>query len=134
PAYMPTEQAGGEVARLDLRCDVFGLGAILCEILTGKPPYTGRDEDQIVRKALRGDLTDAHARLADCGAEPELVTLCLRCLAPEPEDRPRDASEVAAAVAALRSTAEERARHAELDQVRSAEQGKQRRVLLAASG
>ena len=61
------------------------------------------------------------------------MALCLRCLAPEPDDRPRDAGEVAAAVAALRAAAEERARRAELDRVRVAEQGKRRRVLLAAS-
>jgi serine/threonine protein kinase len=133
PAYMAPEQAVGEVDRLDSRCDVFGLGAVVCEVLTGKPPYTGRDEDQIYRKALAANLADAHARLNACGVEPELVALCLRCLAPEPDDRPRDAGEVAAAVAALRAAAEERARRAELDQVRAAEQGKRRRVLLAAS-
>src|SRR5262249_23715140 len=47
PAYMAPEQAGGEVDRPDPRCDVFGLGAVLCEVLTGKPPYTGRDEGQV---------------------------------------------------------------------------------------
>jgi serine/threonine protein kinase len=130
PAYMAPEQAGGEVDRLDSRCDVFGLGAVLCEVLTGKPPYTGRDGDQIYRKALAANQADGHARLNACGAEPELVALCRRCLAPEPDDRPRDAGEVAA----LRAAAEERARRAELDQVRAAEQGKRRRVLLAASG
>ncbi len=130
---MAPEQASGEVDRLDTRSDVFGLGAILCEVLTGQPPYTSRDEDEIVRKATYANQVDAHARLADCGAEPELVALCLKCLAPEPDDRPRDAGEVAAAVAALRAAAEERARRAELDRVRTAEQGKRRRVLLAAS-
>src|SRR5262249_24050509 len=49
-------------------------------------------------------------------------------------DRPRDGGEVAAAVAALRAAAEERARRGERDRVRAAEQGKRRRVLLAASG
>src|SRR5262249_30681271 len=43
PAYMPPEQACGRTDRLDERCDVFGLGAILCEILTGLPPYAGDD-------------------------------------------------------------------------------------------
>jgi serine/threonine protein kinase len=134
PAYMAPEQAGGEVDRLDSRCDVFGLGAVLCEILTGKPPYTGRDEDQTYRKAMAANQADAHARLNACGAEPELVALCRWCLTPEPDDRPRDAGEVAAAVAALRAAAEDRARWAELDRVRAAEQGKRRRVLLAAGG
>ena len=45
PAYMPPEQAIGDVDRMDERSDVFGLGAILCEILTGQPPYIEADGD-----------------------------------------------------------------------------------------
>ncbi|MEK6246622.1 MAG: protein kinase [Planctomycetales bacterium] len=41
PAYMPPEQALGEIVQMDERADVFGLGAILCESLTGKPAYVG---------------------------------------------------------------------------------------------
>lgn len=54
PAYMPPEQAPGEIDRLDDRADVFGLGAILGEILTGKPPYIGKDGMEIFRQATRG--------------------------------------------------------------------------------
>jgi eukaryotic-like serine/threonine-protein kinase len=131
PAYMAPEQACGEVDRLDERCDVFGLGAILCEVLTGDPPYVGEDPKQIFRRAMASNQADAHARLDACGAEPELVGLCRQCLAPEPADRPRDAGEVAGAVAEFRAAAEDRARRAELDQVRAAEQRKRRRVQAA---
>jgi tetratricopeptide (TPR) repeat protein len=131
PAYMAPEQACGDVDHLDERCDVFGLGAVLCEILTGSPPYTGRDEAQIYRKALAANQLAFHARLDTCGAELELVALCRRCLAPEPEDRPRDAGEVAEAVTGLRVAAEDRARQAELDRVRMAEWRKKRRVQAA---
>src|SRR5262249_7155605 len=51
PAYMPPEQALGEVHRLDERGDVFGLGAVLCVILTGQPPYVDADGEVVLRKA-----------------------------------------------------------------------------------
>ncbi|MFO0957306.1 MAG: serine/threonine-protein kinase [Isosphaeraceae bacterium] len=91
PAYMPPEQASGDIALLDRRADVFGLGAILCEVLTGKPPYVGRSSEEVRRKAANGDLKDALERLDACGADAELVALTRQCLAPEAIDRPRDA-------------------------------------------
>ena len=53
PAYMAPEQARGELDTLDERADVFGLGSILCEILTGQPAYTGPSGDEVYRKAAR---------------------------------------------------------------------------------
>ncbi len=82
PAYMAPEQARGEVDRLDERCDVFALGSILCEVLTGQPAFVGRSSGEIQRKAARGDLADAFARLDACGADAELLALAKDCLAP----------------------------------------------------
>jgi tetratricopeptide (TPR) repeat protein len=130
-AYMPPEQAVGEVAKIDRRSDVFGLGAILAVILTGTPPYAGTDAEAIRVMAIRGDLAACLAQLDRCGAEPELVALCKRCLAFAPAERPRDAGAVAKEVAALRAATEERARAAEKEraaaEVKAAEQRKRRR-------
>jgi tetratricopeptide (TPR) repeat protein len=137
PAYMSPEQAGGEIRKLVPRSDVFGLGAILCQILSGRPPYEGKDAHEVRLLAVRGELADALARLDSCGAEPDRVVLCKRCLAFRQEDRPADAGEVARAVAALREAADERARRAELDRTRAevhaAEQGKRKRAVQLAA-
>src|SRR5436305_5934915 len=116
---MPPEQAVGAVDQIDERSDVFGLGAILCAVLTGRPPYVAADFESVRQLAARAGLGDAFARLDACGADPGLVGLCRRCLAAQKADRPADAGEVARAVAGLRAAAEERARAAELDRVRA---------------
>ena len=89
PAYMPPEQALGEVDRLDERCDVFGLGAILCEILTGSPPYLSSDTQNLFRQAARGNLSECFERLDSCETDAQLIELTKQCLAPELEDRLR---------------------------------------------
>jgi eukaryotic-like serine/threonine-protein kinase len=135
PAYMPPEQANGDVALLDRRADVFGLGAILCEILTGKPPYVGRSAEEVRRKAANGDLADAVARLDGCGADPELIALTKACLSAEAADRPRDAQAVADGLAAYLDGVQERLQAAQRERavavVRAREEGKRRKVQLA---
>jgi tetratricopeptide (TPR) repeat protein len=135
PAYMPPEQANGDVANLDRRCDVFGLGAILCEILTGKPPYLGRSNEEVRRKAANGDLTDAHARLDACGADAELIALTRSCLAAEAIDRPKDAQTVADALSSYLNGVQERLQAAQRERAvavaRETEQRKRRKVQLA---
>jgi serine/threonine-protein kinase len=134
PAYMPPEQARGEIDRLDERSDVFSLGAILCEILTGRPPYVG-DTEELMAMAADGRVAEATARLDGCGADPELIALARRCLAPAPSARPRHARILAQEVAGCRCSVEARMRCAQ-DQavearVKAEEERRARRLTLA---
>jgi serine/threonine-protein kinase len=110
---MAPEQARGEVDLVDEHADVFGLGAILCEILMGQPPFTGKNAEAM-RKAQTAQLDDALGRLDRCGEDAELTGLARRCLAAEPWNRLRDAGEVAVAVAEYQHSVTERLRQAEL--------------------
>ncbi len=134
PAFMAPEQARGEIDEVDERSDVFGLGAILCVILTGAAPYRGQRVREVRQQAAAGELWDAFERLDCCGADPDLIALAKRCLAADKSQRPAEAGIVAQRVASIRAAAEERARQAELDRaailVREAEQRKRRRVWL----
>jgi serine/threonine protein kinase/Flp pilus assembly protein TadD len=115
PAYMPPEQARGETALIDSRADVFALGTILCEILTGRPAYVGDTADELCHRAAAGDLRSAHAALDTCGADQALRELAKRCLAAERGDRPADAGHVARDLNAYLASAQERLRQAELE-------------------
>jgi tetratricopeptide (TPR) repeat protein len=133
-AYMAPEQARGAVDELDPRSDVFGLGAMLCVILTGEPPYRGSNGRQLHGQAQRAELSEALGRLDGCGADREVVALARCCLAPAREDRPADAGEVARALVAYQAGVQERLRQAELEraaaQVKAAEERKRRRLLV----
>jgi tetratricopeptide (TPR) repeat protein len=133
PAFMPPEQAAGEVEKIDRRADVFGLGAILCALLTGMPPYDGTTAESVRLAAVRGNTIAAFALLDACGADAEIVSLCKRCMGFEPSDRPADADAVAREVARIRTAAAERAADAEraklAAEVQIGEQRKRRRVI-----
>ncbi|MBI3408520.1 MAG: protein kinase [Planctomycetes bacterium] len=132
PAYMAPEQARCEA--VDARADVFGLGAILCEILTGKPPYQGRSAKEMHTKAEQADLGDALDRLKRCGADRELIEVCCRCLAKDKENRLADGVAVSREIASYQSALQERLHAAEIArataEVRSREEKKRRRVAI----
>ena len=118
PAYMPPEQAMGRNDDLDERSDVFALGGILCELLTGKAPYTGEPKDQLIA-AVQCRLDPALERLQAADAPDELKQIVRDCLEPLTADRPRNARVVAERLATYLANVEARARTAELDTVSS---------------
>jgi serine/threonine protein kinase/WD40 repeat protein len=138
PAYMPPEQALGEIDQLDERADVFGLGAILAEILTGKPPYVDDDPTQVFRMASRGKLTECFDRVDACGADSELIGLTRHCLEVEAADRPRDATDLAQSVTGYLESVETKLRKTELAKVdalaRAEEYRRRRNLHLAIAG
>jgi hypothetical protein len=112
---MAPEQAQGNVHALDARTDVFGLGAMLCEILTGTPPFVANHAQDALKQAAKGDLEDAYARLADCKADKDLVDIARRCLEPSQYKRPENGSVVAEQVLAYQTSLERRLHSAEAE-------------------
>ena len=85
PAYMSPEQALGDVAQLDARSDVYGLGALLYELLAGRPPFQGESALAVLEAVLAADPTPP-SRLRP-GVPADLEAVCLRCLEKEPAAR-----------------------------------------------
>ncbi len=128
PAYMSPEQARGEVEELDARADVFALGAMLCEILTGKPPYRGEGTRDVLAAAAEANTDDALQRIADANVDEELADIVSQCLCADREQRPRDGKAVSDLVTAYLSRIEERVQDA---RVRVAATRRTQRMLVA---
>jgi serine/threonine-protein kinase len=93
PAYMAPEQARGETANAGPLTDVYGLGAILYETLTGRPPFAGAGREKILEQ-VRSQEPVPPSRLRP-GLARELEAICLRCLEKEPCRRYASARELA---------------------------------------
>ena len=93
PGYISPEQVRGEDT--DYRCDIYGVGVIMFELLTGRLPFT-RDETMDV---LFAHATEMPPTFADAGAgswvPPEIEAVVMRCLAKNPDERPASARELA---------------------------------------
>src|SRR5262249_20320911 len=93
PAYMAPEQAEG---RLDLLCpatDVYGLGAILYELLTGTAPFSGGSTSKTLQQVI-GTAPERPGQRVP-GTPPALEAVCLKALAKRPQDRHGTAGELA---------------------------------------
>jgi WD40 repeat protein/serine/threonine protein kinase len=85
PAYLAPEQAAGRRDLIDCRTDVYGLGAILYEILTNRPPFTGDNSKEILRKVREEE--PAWPETVCPGVPPALAAVCRRALARDPAER-----------------------------------------------
>ena len=96
PAYMPPEQAAGRLAEVDERSDVYAMGAMLYELLSGRMPYCDAEERPAPRALLARVLAGAPARLQVLapGAPAELVAIAEKAMSRAPARRYRDMGEL----------------------------------------
>jgi tetratricopeptide (TPR) repeat protein/tRNA A-37 threonylcarbamoyl transferase component Bud32 len=96
PAYMPPEQAEGRLDLVDVRSDVYGLGAVLYEILTGTPPFTGPRTEALLRRVAHEPPTPPREVVPRVPRALEAV--CLKALSKKPANRYASAKKLAAEV------------------------------------
>src|SRR5262249_33091804 len=93
PNYMPPEQAGAKNGTYSPTSDIYALGAVLYELLTGKPPFQAATPLQTIKLVLESE--PVSPRLIIPGLSRDLETICLKCLAKEPHKRYQSAHELA---------------------------------------
>jgi WD40 repeat protein len=93
PSYMAPEQAQGKVKEMGPAVDIYALGAILYELLAGRPPFLGANPMEIVLQVISEEPVPV-ARLQP-GVPRDLATICMKCLEKEPARRYASAAELA---------------------------------------
>ena len=105
PEYMPPEQAFGDIANIDETSDVYSLGAVLYQLLTGNPPFEGRSPIEVLLKVQRYGQGREHlvpVRQIVPDAPPELAAVTAKALHPQQAQRYRSAKELLDEINAFR--------------------------------
>jgi len=92
PAYMPPEQARGEIERIDARSDVYAVGAVLYEMLTGQTPFAGRSVLEVVVAVINEPVRPP--RQLNPKIHRDVQTIVLKCLEKDPRQRYDSAAEL----------------------------------------
>src|SRR5581483_7205620 len=85
PSYMAPEQAVGNNATVSSLTDVYGLGAVLYQLLTGQPPFAGGTTYETIKLLL--DSEPRQPRVVNPKIDRDLSTICLKCLEKDPKRR-----------------------------------------------
>src|SRR5436190_5783350 len=85
PSYMAPEQAAGNNTEISRNTDVYGLGAVLYQLLTGQPPFAGGTTYETIR--LLRDTEPRQPRLLNPKIDRDISTICLKCLEKDPKHR-----------------------------------------------
>jgi hypothetical protein len=93
PAYMAPEQAEGRLADVGPQTDVYALGVLLYEVLTGKAPFQGAAAVEVLHRVSRTEPDPPHRYRRD--VPRDLETICLKCLEKEPRKRYASARDLA---------------------------------------
>src|SRR5213595_3927542 len=93
PSYMSPEQAAGHVKELAAAADVYSLGAVFYQMLTGEPPFAGGTTYETIRMVLEAEPRNPRTRNAK--VDVDLATVCLKCLEKDPRKRYPTALELA---------------------------------------